>query len=114
MPKHLVEDYKAALRTKTVAVLEHEIRILETAEDPRSLQLIPIVREIIRERKRSHTHSHSHARRGAGGSPEVGFGFMTRSQKAAYNAKVAARRLNRERAATKRATGHKARSTRRQ
>jgi hypothetical protein len=107
-PKHLVEDYKAALRTKTVAALEHEIRILESAVDPRSLQLIPIVQEIIRERKRGHS------RRVARGSPEVGFGFMTRSQKAAYNAKMAAHRLNRERAATKRATGHKARSTRRQ
>jgi len=107
-PKHLVEDYKAALRTKTVAALEHEIRILETAVDPRSLQLIPIVQEIIRERKRGHS------RRVARGSPEVGFGFMTRSQKAAYNAKMAAQRLSKERAATKKATGHKARSTRRQ
>ena len=110
MPAHLVEDYKAALRTKTVASLEHEIRILETYSDPRGLQLIPIVREIIQERKRDRTHS----RKGAGGSPEVGFGFMTRSQKAAYNAKMAARRRSRERAATKRATsGRKARFTRR-
>jgi hypothetical protein len=85
IPPYLMETYKAVMRKGTTEELYREIENLNLDPNPiaRS-QLIPAVEEIIRER-----------------ADTIGFGFMTPEQEVAYRAKMAAQRLERERAAAK-------------
>jgi len=93
IPPYLMETYKAVMRKGTTEELYREIENLNLDPNPiaRS-QLIPAVEEIIRERAAA-----IDSRR----SDTIGFGFMTPEQEVAYKAKMAARRLDRERAAAK-------------
>ena len=94
IPPYLLEEYKAVMRKGTTEELYIEIKNLNLDPNPiaRS-QLVPAVEEIIRERA-----AFIDSRRADG----IGFGFMTPEQKVAYKAKMAARRLDRERADAKR------------
>lgn len=93
IPKHLLEQYKSVMRKGTNEELYIEIENLNRDPNPiaRS-QLVPAVEEIIRDRNAKDSRQND----------EIGFGFMTPEQKVAYKAKMAARRLDRERADAKR------------
>jgi len=93
IPPYLMEEYKAVMRKGTTEELYIEIENLKLDPNPvaRS-QLVPAVEEIIRQREVLDSRRND----------EIGFGFMTPEQKAAYRAKMAARRLERAVAEAKR------------
>ncbi len=93
IPPYLMETYKAVMRKGTTEELYIEIENLNLDPNPlaRSV-LVPAVEAIIRERAAA-----IDSRR----SDTIGFGFMTPEQEVAYRAKLAAQRLDRERAAAK-------------
>ena len=82
------------MRKGTTEELYIEIETLNRDPNPvaRSL-LLPAVHEIIRERDRAVA-----AAVDSRSNDEIGFGFMTPAQEVAYRAKMAAQRLDRERA----------------
>jgi class 3 adenylate cyclase len=93
IPPYLMETYKAVMRKGTTEELYIEIDNLKRDPNPiAQSQLVPVVEEIIRERA---------AAIDSRDGDTIGFGFMTPEQKVAYRAKMAARRLERERVAAK-------------
>ncbi len=85
IPPYLMETYKAVMRKGTIEELYAEIENLKLDPNPIARShLVPAVEAIIRER-----------------ADPIGFGFMTPEQEVAYRAKMAAQRLDQERAAAK-------------
>jgi hypothetical protein len=91
IPPYLMETYKAVMRKGTIEELYIEIDNLKRDPNPIARShLVPVVEAILRERDAA-----IDSRR----SDTIGFGFMTPEQEVAYRAKMAAQRLERERAA---------------